>query len=90
MVVVTLEIDGHIQLPESVRERLGLHPGARLALEQADDNQTLQLRVLRDSVELVEKDGVWVIRREGAVHGENQEDPVAQSRQERLASLSGN
>lgn len=85
--VVTVQDDGRIQLPDPVCERLGLRPGTRLALEEGDGDKALQLRVLSDEVQLVEKDGVWVLRSPGGSHNESEEDWVSRSREERLASL---
>lgn len=86
MVVVTIRDSGHIELPAALSERLGLRPGTRVALEEAEG--ALHLRVLSDEVQLVEKEGVWVIRHHGgaAVDG-GEEDSVSRFREERLASL---
>jgi AbrB family looped-hinge helix DNA binding protein len=84
MVVVTVEDTGRIELPAALRERMGLHPGSRIAVEEADGS--LRLHLLSDQVQLVEKDGVWVIRRPGGSEG-SVEDWIARTREERLDSF---
>jgi AbrB family looped-hinge helix DNA binding protein len=85
MVIVTVEDSGRIELPAELRERLGIHPGSQVALEEAEGS--VYLHVLSDQVQLVEKDGVWVVRRSGGSAEGNAEDWVARSREERLDSL---
>jgi bifunctional DNA-binding transcriptional regulator/antitoxin component of YhaV-PrlF toxin-antitoxin module len=85
--VVTVQDDGRIQLPDPVCERLGLRPGTRLALEEGDGDRAFQLRVLSDEVQLVEKDGVWVLRSGKGSSDTSEEDWVSRCREERLASL---
>jgi bifunctional DNA-binding transcriptional regulator/antitoxin component of YhaV-PrlF toxin-antitoxin module len=87
MVVVTVQDDGSIQRPDAVCERLGLRPGTRLALEEGNGDRALHLRVLSDEVQLVEKDGVWVLRFREPDSGASGEDWVSRSREERFATL---
>lgn len=85
MVVVTIQDGGRIDLPAALSERLGLRPGTRVALEEADG--ALHVHVLSDEVQLIEKDGVWVLRSRTAASEGYEEDWVSQSREERLASF---
>ena len=87
MVVIIVQEDGRIALPDAVRERMGLRPGTRLALEETTGSQALELHVIPDDVQLVEKEGVWVLRQRAQVACVSEDDPVSQHREERLASL---
>lgn len=88
MTVVTVQEDGRIQLPETVRQRLGLGPGTRLVVEEGTGHRELHLRVLPGEPQLVEKDGVWVLRfGDGSSPEAGERDPVAELRQERLDSF---
>jgi bifunctional DNA-binding transcriptional regulator/antitoxin component of YhaV-PrlF toxin-antitoxin module len=87
MVVVTVQDDRRIELPDAVCERLGLRPGTRLALEEGNGGRALHLHILSDEVQLVEKDGVWVLRLWDPSPAASEEDWVSRSREERLAFL---
>jgi AbrB family looped-hinge helix DNA binding protein len=89
MEFVTVQEDGQIQIPEAVRERLGIHPGTRLELVTDDADRRLRFDVVPEEAQLVEKSGAWVIRSHSRRREESEGDWVACVREERMASLIG-
>jgi AbrB family looped-hinge helix DNA binding protein len=86
---IILKIDklGRIVIPQAVRERLGLQPGASLRLVQQDDD-AIYLEPVEDDSKIVYKNGVPVIR--GSMNTDI--DIVAgirQDRDERTSYLAG-
>lgn len=59
---VTLTVDrfGRVVIPQVFREKLGLHPGARLKVALEDDTRIV-LRQSQENPPLIKKDGVPVI-----------------------------
>jgi AbrB family looped-hinge helix DNA binding protein len=88
MEFVTVQEDGQIQIPQAVRERLGIHPGTRLELVTDDADRRLRFDVVPEEAQLVEKDGAWVIRSRSR-REESDGDWVARVREERISSLLG-
>lgn len=89
MELLTVQPDGSIPLPAAVRERLGIRPGAKVALEEGCEGGCLQLRVLPEEASLVEEEGVWIIRAACQQAEDEQADWVARVREERDAALLG-
>lgn len=56
---VTLDKFGRVLIPKSVRERLGLGPGAILEIDQQEEDGIL-LRPRRPEPDLIEEEGVLV------------------------------
>jgi bifunctional DNA-binding transcriptional regulator/antitoxin component of YhaV-PrlF toxin-antitoxin module len=89
MVEVIVAADGTIALPAAVSERWGIQPGTRLALEDEERDGSLSLRVLPAEAQLIDKEGVWVIRSQ-SLHPEDKDaDWVDRIRAERSASVLG-
>src|SRR5438045_2277848 len=89
MVEVTVAADGTIEIPAAVSKRLGIRPGTRLALDDATRDGSISLRVLPAEAQLIEKEGVWVIRAQ-PLHPEDKDvDWVARVRSERSACVLG-
>lgn len=63
VIEVSLDDLGRILIPAELRHHLGLSPGMTLIVEKGDDDD-VRLRLLPESPELVEKDGVLVVRAE--------------------------
>lgn len=80
---ITLDRSGRVAIPQAIRTRLGLRPGAKLIIEEHDD-QTVLLRPMPDQTILVDKDGVLVVRSRAT--GEVA-DAQAQAWQARMAEL---
>jgi AbrB family looped-hinge helix DNA binding protein len=89
MVEVTVQADGTIEIPAAVSERLGIRPGTRLALEEGSDDGAIHLRVLPAEAQLIEIDGVWVIRSRYRHPEDRGVDWIARIREERDASIMG-
>jgi AbrB family looped-hinge helix DNA binding protein len=87
MVVLTVQEDGQIQIPEAVCERLGIRPGTQLALHEGDGEGSIHLRVVPEEAQLVEKEGVWVVRSRSDSPEARNIDWLAHVREERIASL---
>jgi bifunctional DNA-binding transcriptional regulator/antitoxin component of YhaV-PrlF toxin-antitoxin module len=87
MVVVRVGEDGAIQLPAALRERFGIQPGAQIALDEGDEDGSLQLRVLPAEAQLTEEEGVWTILSHFTHPEGNDADWLARVRDERDASL---
>jgi AbrB family looped-hinge helix DNA binding protein len=58
---ISVGSDGRLQLPKAIRRRLGLAAGSRLLVDMPGDNE-VTLRVAAGAPELVEKDGLLVLR----------------------------
>jgi AbrB family looped-hinge helix DNA binding protein len=87
MVEVTVAADGTIEIPAAVSEQFGIRPGTRLTVDERMEDGTIHLRVLPAEAQLIEKDGVWIIR-SVYLHPEDQGvDWIARVREERSASV---
>jgi len=60
---VSIDNHGGILLPQELKNRLGLLPGMTMIVEGNDDDRVC-LRVRADSPELVDKQGILVVREE--------------------------
>ena len=80
---VTMDRSGKIRIPEAIRARLRLSPGAWLVIEAHDDEE-IRLRPLREKPTLVDKAGVLVVR--SAAVGDL-EGIDRREREQRLADL---
>ena len=89
MVEVTVQADGTIEIPAAVSARLGIRPGTRLALEEGNDDGAIRLHVLPAEAQLIEIDGVWVIRSRYSHPEDRGVDWIARIREERDASIMG-
>jgi bifunctional DNA-binding transcriptional regulator/antitoxin component of YhaV-PrlF toxin-antitoxin module len=58
---VSIDNLGGIRLPRELKNRLGLLPGMTMVVEE-DDEERVCLRVRTESPELVDKQGIMVIR----------------------------
>ena len=65
--IIEVSIDNHggILLPQELKNRLGLLPGMTMVVEE-DDEKRVCLRVLTESPELVDKQGIIVVRAESS------------------------
>jgi AbrB family looped-hinge helix DNA binding protein len=89
MVEITVQADGTIEIPAAVSERLGIRPGTRLALEEDNDDGAIHLRILPAEAQLIELDGVWVIRSRYSHPEDRRVDWTARIREERDTSIMG-
>lgn len=83
-----MDASGRLVLPKAVRDQLHLKAGARLRAEVVGGR--IELTPQDDDCELVEKNGLWVIR--SNTPGEPRFDAVAAikaDRAARMAKLSG-
>ena len=72
------------------RVRLPVRPlGTRLALDEGKEEGSIQLRILPDEAQLVEKDGVWIIRSSYLRPEDRDIDWIVRAREERSASVLG-
>jgi bifunctional DNA-binding transcriptional regulator/antitoxin component of YhaV-PrlF toxin-antitoxin module len=62
---VLIDNHGGILLPQELKHRLGLLPGMTMVVEE-DDDEGVCLRVQTDSPELVDKQGIIVVRAESS------------------------
>jgi AbrB family looped-hinge helix DNA binding protein len=65
LVEISVDNRGCIILPDEVRDRLGLTPGMTLTVEE-DEKGAIGLRVQKELPEIVDKQGVLVVRSEAA------------------------
>lgn len=63
VVEVSLDDQGHILIPATIRDRLNLYPGITLVVEERD-NDDVYLRVQSEPPMLVDREGVLVVRAE--------------------------
>lgn len=63
LIEVSLDSQGCIMIPAEIQHRLGLAPGMTLAVEEREKGE-ICLRVQKESSELVDKEGVLVVRSE--------------------------
>jgi bifunctional DNA-binding transcriptional regulator/antitoxin component of YhaV-PrlF toxin-antitoxin module len=89
MVEITVQADGTIEIPAAVSKRLGIGPGTRLALDEGKDDGAIHLHVLPAEAQLVEVDGVWVIRSPYSHPDDKSVDWIARTREERATSIMG-
>lgn len=80
---ITLDKFGRVVIPKSLRDRLGLGPGAVLEIEQGKQ-EDLVLRPRRPQPDLVEEQGVLVFTGEPTAELES---AVERHRQGRIAEL---
>lgn len=83
--VIELSLDerDRIWVSPAIQRRLGLLPGMTLIVEEGDE-QGVRLRPEPESVTVVDKDGVWVVRAEAV---DDLGDVVGHEHQRRLESL---
>jgi len=62
---VSIDNHGGILLPQELKNRLGLLPGMTMVVEE-DDEERVCLRVRTESPELVDKQGIIVVRAESS------------------------
>ena len=62
---VSIDNHGGILLPHELKNRLGLLPGMTMVVEE-DDEERVCLRVRTESPELVDKQGIIVVRAESS------------------------
>ncbi len=62
---VSIDNHGGILLPQELKNRLGLLPGMTMVVEE-DDEKRVCLRVRTESPELVDKQGIIVVRAESS------------------------
>ena len=62
---VSIDNQGGILLPQELKNRLGLSPGMTMLVEE-DDQKRVFLRVRTESPELVDKQGIIVVRAESS------------------------
>ena len=80
---VSIDNNGGILLPQELKNRLGLLPGMTMIVEDNDDDRVC-LRVRADSPELVDKQGIIVVRAETSADLTN---IVRRERDQRVADL---
>ncbi len=80
---VELDDQGRLVLPASLRHILGLMPGMTMVVEQ-DRADATYLRVQAEQPQLVDKQGVLVVRTEQL---DELVDPVRWEREQRVADL---
>jgi len=80
---VSVDNQGCITIPAEIQDRLGLSPGMTLVVEEREEGE-MCLRVQRDLPELVDKQGVLVVRSETAA---DLTDAVQHERGRRLSEL---
>ena len=78
---VSIDNQGGILLPQELKNRLGLSPGMTMLVEE-DDQKRVFLRVRTESPELVDKQGIIVVR------AESSEDLTNTTRRERDSRVS--
>jgi bifunctional DNA-binding transcriptional regulator/antitoxin component of YhaV-PrlF toxin-antitoxin module len=78
---VSIDNHGGILLPQELKNRLGLSPGMTMVVEE-DDEERVCLRVRTESPELVDKQGIIVVR------AESSEDLTNVTRRERERRVS--
>ena len=80
---VSIDNQGGILLPPELKSRLHLSPGMTMIVEQ-DDQERLCLRVQAESPDLVDKQGIIVVRAESS---EDLADVTRRERSRRVADL---
>lgn len=82
---IEISIDNHggILLPQELKNRLGLLPGMTMVVEEGDEERVC-LRVRTESPELVDKQGIIVVRAESS---EDLTNVTRHTRDRRLADL---
>lgn len=80
---VSIDNQGGILLPQELKNRLGLSPGMTMLVEE-DDQERVCLRVRTGSPELVDKQGIIVVRAEAS---EDLTNIIKHERDHRLSDL---
>jgi len=80
---VTIDNHGGIMLPRELKNRLGLLPGMTMVVEK-NDSEGVCLRVQAESPQLVDKQGIIVIRAESS---EDLTNVIRSTRDQRLSEL---
>jgi bifunctional DNA-binding transcriptional regulator/antitoxin component of YhaV-PrlF toxin-antitoxin module len=80
---VLIDNHGGILLPQELKNRLGLLPGMTMIVEE-DDEERICLRVRTESPELVDKQGIVVVRAESS---EDLTNVTRRARNRRIADL---
>jgi AbrB family looped-hinge helix DNA binding protein len=83
LIKVTVDSQGCIIIPPEIQDRLGLSPGMVLVVEERDEGE-LCLRVRQELPEIVDKQGVLVVRAKAVG---NLADVVRNERDRRLSEL---
>ena len=82
--IVTIDKGGRVVLPKPMRDALHLKPGSIIEIEQRED--TISLHPPRPDVELVKKNGMWVVK-----HSQpftySIPDLIEQDREDRIQTL---
>ncbi len=80
---VSIDNHGGILLPQELKNRLGLLPGMTMVVEE-DDDARVCLRVQTESPELVDKQGIIVVRAESS---EDLTNITSRARDRRVSDL---
>jgi len=80
---VSIDNLGGILLPQELKNRLGLLPGMTMVVEE-DDEERVCLRVRTESPELVDKQGIMVIRADSS---EDLTNVTRRARDRRISDL---
>jgi AbrB family looped-hinge helix DNA binding protein len=80
---VSVDSQGCIRIPAEIQDRMGLAAGMTLVVEEREDGE-MCLRVHRETPELVDKEGVLVVKTEAVGDLTN---AVGQDRDRRLSEL---
>ncbi len=80
---VSIDNQGGILLPQELKNRLGLSPGMTMLVEE-DDQERVCLRVRTGSPELVDKQGIIVVRAEAS---DDLTNIIKRERDHRLSDL---
>lgn len=83
LIEVSVDNKGCIMIPTEIQDRLRLSPGMTLVVEEREQGE-ICLRVLRELPELVDKQGVLVVKSEAVGDLTN---PVRKERVQRLSEL---
>jgi AbrB family looped-hinge helix DNA binding protein len=81
---VTIDKAGRLVLPKPMRDALHLKPGSSIEVEQREDSITL--RSPRPEVELVKKNGMWVVKHNHPLT-HSIPDLIAKDREDRIQTL---
>lgn len=91
---VIIDQMGRVEIPQSIRELLGLKPGQLLTLETDPDAGSIQLRLMSDDSaisefpamepRLIEENGFWVIEGGEGLDIANQIDQEREDRAQKL------
>ena len=83
----TLDSAGRVVIPKSLRDELGLEPGATLTAELQGDVVTL--RPIRGESRMRKENGIWIFHGEGRMTAEDVDRAIADVRETRHRLLRG-